>query len=776
MVAVSSVTSRIFCNHGSQMSPNVRVMVGVVLVALVTSCAIAGCGSDEAEAPPAAEADAGTEASSATADGGLAASDSGADDKPDVARPNLPLDCVEDCTDKCGPARKCGTNELLECGGCPAAKVCDFELHTCETPKTKCADFKEYGPKGAECGIVTLSCGDRIRCGDQTKENGCPIGQECNPDTHECAPCSVTDDDVRTKMGFECGLVPNGCGQNVNLGSCEAGTCNPLNHRCERGPAFANIAAFRKAYPDAPSECGDVTNNKGGKISIGNCPSPQQCGIAGVANRCSTPQKYDPCEVAGVECGNVANPTACGGGTKFCGGCADKAPLTKCSDNGKCIDPNCTPATGPAGSPQCYPAAADGCGGKYPKKDCPTSTQVCLANKTCCTPQQVLTGTDPCTNGPVSNGCGNVDRACVGANKVCLKKNGSSWSPLPARQAGNCCVKKTCAVDYAGSCSNGLDDGCGGTLDCGIDNCPGGAGRNECINGSCCARPAAPDCNGRCTGDVTATSACGATRTRTCGTNTCTGGTNGNTCDVNGNCCPLPDVPSCGNKCEGTETSTNGCGTRETTCSTDNCPGGAGANACVGGTCCALPDAPSCGNQCSGTVDATNACGTRTTNCGPSQCTGGQICGAGSPQQCCTPVGAPSCGGDANGIGKQCNVTLSAANSCNTETTNCSCGAGLKCSSSTSGVAGTCRKTCGGSDATGYAGKCGTGLSDGAGGTITCASCGAGKKCATAPAQQKPGTVYNCVCDPDPASLVCPPNYTGPLSDSCGTYVKQCTG
>jgi len=108
----------------------------------------------------------------------------------------------------------------------------------------------------------------------------------------------------------------------------------------------------------------------------------------------------------------------------------------------------------------------------------------------------------------------------------------------------------------------------------------------------------------------------------------------------------------------------------------------------------------------------------------------------------------------------------------------------LQCSTSGGGGPGVCKKTCGGSyPNTGYAGntglddKCGTGLDDdnAPGGTTLTCGCRVGFKCSTPPGMQTPGTVYNCVCDPDP-NPVCPPNYTGPLIDNCGTFIRNCTG
>jgi hypothetical protein len=123
-------------------------------------------------------------------------------------------------------------------------------------------------------------------------------------------------------------------------------------------------------------------------------------------------------------------------------------------------------------------------------------------------------------------------------------------------------------------------------------------------------------------------------------------------------------------------------------------------------------------------------------------------------------------------------VTLTAPDtSCSTVSTSCSCPAGLQCSTSGGGGAGVCRRTCGGSFPTlGYANRCGVDLNDGAGGTLSCLSCGAGRRCDAPAGGPVPGTVYNCVCEVDPLSLVCPANYTGPLYDNCGNFVRNCTG
>jgi len=682
-----------------------------------------------------------------------------------------------DCTGKCGPVRDACSGEVKLCGGCPTGEVCDLELHTCGTPKTKCADF------GAECGQVKTSCGKYISCGS------CPAGKECNPDTNKCQPATVV---TCQDLGYECGNAWLGSGDpsvKTNCGNCtspQKSRCNAVFNVCEPsctppwiknadgGTPTANEAkAAKKAFCDAARqnkgvECGIISDGCGGVIDCSlsqgfSCPAGQGCGVRGVANRCEPFPTPPECETLGKNCGTITS--TCDGSKITCGVCTVAGEV--CNDNGICGPPckskTCQEAL-PAGQ-QCG-TASDGCKGTL-NCGCPGG-QKCLAAGTCCQPKlcSQLVAAGQCGK-QLDDGCGGkVDCNCAGGGKRCVD---SSNKPVSNGTIGLCCVRKRCndaaPLGYAGQCGQNLDDGCGGTIDCG---CGGG---QSCIVGGPPGNPAPNGTPGTCCAEANcAAGSCNTTVPSVCITgqnvacDTCTGGQvcNGTTC-----CTPSG---SCGNQC-GT-TVPQGCGLPDLNCGCTlpfTC--NAGTCTCDAYTCSSPQYAGKCGtfdNGCFGTINCDpcgagqtcfnqacctpktcgdfSGCGYFNDGCGhtldcTTQCTGGQVCNT-SSGACCTPATCPSgfCGSMSDGCGGNLN--------CNP------CGSNQTC------VGNTCctKFTCSSPQ---YAGKCGN-FPDNCGGTLTnCNPCTGFNTCGGG------GVPNECGCTPKKAPQDCA-GKSGPQPDGCG--------
>jgi len=213
----------------------------------------------------------------------------------------------------CGP-HTTGCHGVINCGGCPTGQHCAVGFDNGDGTDdgdpvpggiyTKCCStFHSCAQQGLNCGWATDGCTvaaldnpfpDQIFCGT------CPAGQTCyqnicciasttcNPGQcnsvpdgcgsfHECPACPnglpcnqgvcCAPTVTACPANFECGFLPNGCGQRVTCGGGD-GTCPPgqgcVNHACSTLPACS------------PTQCGDIPV-AGGTIHCGACPSGMHC-------------------------------------------------------------------------------------------------------------------------------------------------------------------------------------------------------------------------------------------------------------------------------------------------------------------------------------------------------------------------------------------------------------------------------------------------------------------------------------------------------------------
>ena len=138
-----------------------------------------------------------------------------------------------------------------------------------------------------QCGIVTNGCGDNLDCGP------CP----CTPTT--CAA-----------QGKNCGTVADGCGSTIDCGSC-----TPPNTCGGGDPGMANICGCAPSGScPVGANCGTVSDGCGGVVTCrGTCPTGQAC----VNNVCG-PCVPRTCAQLGATCGMVGD--GCGG-INDCGPC-----------------------------------------------------------------------------------------------------------------------------------------------------------------------------------------------------------------------------------------------------------------------------------------------------------------------------------------------------------------------------------------------------------------------------------------------------------------------
>lgn len=164
------------------------------------------------------------------------------------------------CADQgiaCGPAGD-GCGGLLNCGGCTPPQSCGGGGVPSKCGGTSACVPKKCSDLGASCGPVGDGCGGVLDCGICTSPATCGGGgtpsvcggsSACVPRT--AASCS--------SLGFDCGLISDGCG-----GSVQCGTTCPFGGLCGA---------------TSPNKCGGgstpVPPPPGGKIDItsGTVPS-----------------------------------------------------------------------------------------------------------------------------------------------------------------------------------------------------------------------------------------------------------------------------------------------------------------------------------------------------------------------------------------------------------------------------------------------------------------------------------------------------------------------
>ena len=250
------------------------------------------------------------------------------------------------------------------------------------------------------------------------------------------------------QLGFNCGVAGDGCGGQLNCGTCTdpeycggggfdlCGGNNGLGP--DGGPVCVPTTCAVLGF-----NCGTAADGCGGLLTCGTCTDPEFCGGGG----------YDVCggnNGIGKDGGVLCTPTTCAklgyncgpasdgcGGTLACGTCTDPE---YCGGGGfnLCGGNN---GLNPDGSVPCIPTTCKKLG-----YTCGTAADGCGGLLTCGT----------CTD-PQFCGGGGYD-VCGGNNGL-----GSDGGPV--------CIPNTCAS--LGYNCGATGDGCGGTLTCGA--CTGGA-------------------------------------------------------------------------------------------------------------------------------------------------------------------------------------------------------------------------------------------------------------------------------------------------------------
>ena len=278
----------------------------------------------------------------------------------------------------CGPAGD-GCGSLLSCGTCISPQTCGGggTPGQCGSPDGGACVPETCAQQNINCGPAGDGCGSLLSCGTcvspQTCGGGGQPGQCGSPDGGSCKPLTCAQQNIG------CGPAGDGCGNQINCGSC------PMGQSCGGGgqPGQCGAPDGGACVPLTCAQqnlsCGPAGDGCGNQIDCGTCPNGQACGGGGKAGQCGTPdggacvpttcaQQNISCGPASDGCGNLLQCGTCSMG-QTCGGGGVQ---------GQCGAPDggsCKPLTCAQQNISCGPAG-DGCGNLIQCGTC-VSPQTC---------------------------------------------------------------------------------------------------------------------------------------------------------------------------------------------------------------------------------------------------------------------------------------------------------------------------------------------------------------------------------------------------------------
>jgi hypothetical protein len=216
--------------------------------------------------------------------------------------------------DGCGNPLDCGTcTPPLTCGGGGQPGVCGEPDGGACTPNTDCTG--KCGAQGDGCG-GTFNCA----CPAGTTCGGAGVANQCGaPEAGTCVPrdCAAA--------GVSCGFAGDGCGNAIQCGTCTGGqTCGGAGTAgmCGMPDGGENCAPLSCAAQGI--QCGLAGDGCGAQINCGTCPTGQTCGGGGVAGKCGGVECVPTtCAALGYNCGVTGD--GCGGPVLNCGVCTSPA-------------------------------------------------------------------------------------------------------------------------------------------------------------------------------------------------------------------------------------------------------------------------------------------------------------------------------------------------------------------------------------------------------------------------------------------------------------------
>ncbi len=225
----------------------------------------------------------------------------------------------------------------------------DSGVPVCE--KKTCKDL------GANCGDTVDGCANTLHCGDCASDEKCSIetANVCTKLSDLCKPITKAD----ACSGKQCGIEGDGCGGQLDCGSCKAGeacgiqspfTCSTVSTGYDSQHCPTKIASCKAAG----AACGVIGNGCGGTIDcdkeLGGCAAGSICGL-------KTPYQCDkpPPSTCTPAASCAALGWACGMAVDSCGTIHD------CAKEGRTCGPLAACVGGITGPTKCVASAGGSC-------------------------------------------------------------------------------------------------------------------------------------------------------------------------------------------------------------------------------------------------------------------------------------------------------------------------------------------------------------------------------------------------------------------------------
>ncbi|MHB1844404.1 MAG: hypothetical protein ACYCWW_06155 [Deltaproteobacteria bacterium] len=156
----------------------------------------------------------------------------------------------------------------------PAAQACGFTGAGCQSAADCCAPLACLGTGicGTPCGTAGGGCQATSDC---CSGLGCDAGLCVGP---SCTPKSCA------AQGFDCGAQGDGCGNPIDCGGCDAGSCGGGGQ-----PGVCGSGCIPESCAQLHYDCGAAGDGCGGLLECGSCDAGS-CGGGGVPNVCYASQ------------------------------------------------------------------------------------------------------------------------------------------------------------------------------------------------------------------------------------------------------------------------------------------------------------------------------------------------------------------------------------------------------------------------------------------------------------------------------------------------------
>ena len=187
------------------------------------------------------------------------------------------------------------------------------------------AAFELCDAHDVECGSIDVvdSCDEsrNVDCGQCEGTDSCGEG---DAEPNECGCESLTDDDCDDE-GLFCGTHSDGCGGEIECGSCDVEGENCQENESEEGGVYQCadepcVAVECSEIGEDGAQCGEHADGCGDMRDCGECDSDDVCEDGQCVCQFEGVESF--CDEADVECGSLQRIDNCGEErTEYCGGC-----------------------------------------------------------------------------------------------------------------------------------------------------------------------------------------------------------------------------------------------------------------------------------------------------------------------------------------------------------------------------------------------------------------------------------------------------------------------